>query len=136
MFTLNCKGRLLVIDRPIAMGIINVTHDSFYSGSRKPLIEEVLNQAEKMINEGAVILDIGGQTTRPGSKDIGVESELSRVIPAIEAVSKHFPEVILSIDTYHSRIAAETVAAGASIVNDISSGTLDHQMIKVVAALR
>src|SRR3954466_5879272 len=105
MFTLNCKGRLLVIDRPVVMGIINVTPDSFYSGSRKQMAEAVLYEAEKMINEGAVILDLGGQTTRPGSKDIGLESELSRIIPAVEAVSERFPEVILSIDTYHSRIA-------------------------------
>jgi dihydropteroate synthase len=117
------------------MGIINVTPDSFYSGSRKQMVEAVLYEAEKMINEGAVILDLGGQTTRPGSKDIGLESELFRIIPAVEAISERFPEIILSIDTYHSRIAAEAVAAGASIVNDISSGTLDDQMIEVVAAL-
>lgn len=135
MFTLNCKGRLLVINQPLVMGIINVTSNSFYSGSRKPLLADVLRQAEKMIKEGAAIIDIGGQSTRPGSEEIGVEEELSRVINAIDAISRRFPESFISIDTYHSKVAAEAVSAGASLVNDISSGTLDEQMIQVVAAL-
>lgn len=136
MFTLNCKGRLLIIDKAVVMGIINVTPDSFYSGSRKSLSDDVLRQAEKMIIEGAAIIDVGGQSTRPGSEDIGVEAELSRVIPAIEAINKAFPESFISIDTYYSKVAAEAINAGASLVNDISSGTLDDQMINVVAALQ
>jgi dihydropteroate synthase len=135
MFTLNCKGRILVIDQPIVMGIINVTPDSFYSGSRKTVVDEVLRQAEKMIGEGAAILDIGGQSTRPGSEDIGMEGELARVIPAIEAIKMRLPESTISIDTYYSRVALEAVSAGACMVNDISSGTLDNQMIPTVAAL-
>jgi dihydropteroate synthase len=135
MFTLNCKGRMLVIDQPIVMGIINVTPDSFYSGSRKTVVDEVLRQAEKMIGEGAAILDIGGQSTRPGSEDIGMEGELARVIPAIEAIKMRLPESTISIDTYYSRVALEAVSAGACLVNDISSGTLDNQMIPTVAAL-
>ncbi|MCW3081021.1 dihydropteroate synthase [Segetibacter sp.] len=135
MFTLNCKGRMLVIDQPIVMGIINVTPDSFYSGSRKTVVDEVLRQAEKMIGEGAAILDIGGQSTRPGSEDIGMEGELARVIPAIEAIKMRLPESTISIDTYYSRVALEAVSAGACMVNDISSGTLDNQMIPTVAAL-
>ncbi len=135
MFTLNCKGRLLVVDQPVVMGIINATHDSFYSGSRKTLIDDILRQAEKMINEGAAIIDIGGQSTRPGSEDIGVEEELTRVISAIGAISQRFPQSFISIDTYYAKVAAEAVNAGASLVNDISSGTLDDQMIPVVAAL-
>lgn len=135
MFTLNCKGRLLVIDQPVVMGIMNITPDSFYSGSRVQFIDDILRQAEKMIKEGAVILDVGGQTTLPGSKDIGTESELLRVIPAIDAIHKNFPETFISVDTFHSVVATEAVAAGASIVNDISSGTLDDQMIDIVAGL-
>lgn len=135
MFTLNCKGTLLVIDQPVVMGIINVTPDSFYSGSRKNLSEDILRQAEKMINEGATFIDIGGQSTRPGSEDIGVESELSRAIPAIDAISRRFPETFISIDTYYSKVAVEAVHAGASLVNDISSAALDEQMLQVVAAL-
>lgn len=136
MFTLNCKGRLLIIDEPVVMGIINVTPDSFYSGSRKRLSDDILLQAEKMVNEGAAIIDIGGQSTRPGSKEIGVEEELQRVIPAIEAISLRFPGGFISIDTYYAKVAVEAVNAGASIVNDISSGTLDEQMIPAVASLQ
>ncbi|MCW3115178.1 MAG: folP [Segetibacter sp.] len=135
MFTLNCKGRLLTIVKPIVMGIINVTPDSFFVGSRMTVLDELLSQAEKMINEGATILDLGGQSTRPGSEDVGVDGELSRVVPAIEAISRHFPEIVISVDTYHARVARGAVEAGASIVNDISSGTLDANMIATVAAL-
>jgi dihydropteroate synthase len=136
MFTLNCKGRLLVINEPIVVGIINVTPDSFYSGSRKPGIESVLPEADNMVSEGATILDIGGQSTRPGSEAIGAEAEMQRVIPAIEAVAIRYPDTYISIDTYHAKVAAEAVAAGASIVNDISSGDMDGEMIKTVASLR
>lgn len=135
MFTLNCKGRLLVIDKPVVMGIINTTPDSFYSGSRMQLSDDVLRQVEKMIKEGAAIIDIGGQSTRPGSEDTGTDEELSRVIPAVEAVSQRFPACFISIDTYRSKVAAEAVYAGAALVNDISSGTLDEQMIPLVASL-
>jgi len=136
MFTLNCKGRLLVIEEPVVMGIINITPDSFYSGSRKSLLNDVLHQAEKMLNDGAVILDIGGQSTRPASEVVGIKEELSRVIPATDAIRQRFPESFISIDTYYAKVAAEAVNAGAAMVNDISSGTLDEQMIQVVAALQ
>ncbi len=136
MFTLNCKGRLLVIDEPIVMGIINVTPDSFYSGSRQPGIDAVLKEADKMLTEGATILDIGGQSTRPGSEPIGADNELQRVIPAIEAIASRFPDSYISVDTYHTKVAATAVAAGASIVNDISSGEMDAEMIETVASLQ
>ncbi|MBA4140321.1 MAG: dihydropteroate synthase [Segetibacter sp.] len=136
MFTLNCKGRLLVIDEPVIMGIINVTPDSFYTGSRQSGIDAVLKQADKMLTEGAMILDIGGQSTRPGSEAIGAETELQRVIPAIEAITNRYPQSYISIDTYHVKVAAEAVAAGACIVNDISSGEMDFEMIETVASLR
>lgn len=136
MFTLNCKGRLLLVDKPIVMGIINVTPDSFYAGSRHIAEESLLNQAEQMLKEGATVLDIGGQSTRPGSEKITIEDELQRVIPAITAVSKRFPLAFISVDTYYARVAAEAVAAGASIINDISAGNLDDAMIPTVAALK
>lgn len=135
MFTLNCKGKLLVVDKPLVMGIINVTPDSFYAGSRYQGAD-VLQQAEKMIGEGAAILDIGGQSTRPGSARIGVEEELKRVTGAIEAIHHRFPEIPVSIDTYQARVAAEAVAAGASIVNDVSAGSIDGAMIDTVASLQ
>jgi dihydropteroate synthase len=135
MYTLNCKGRLLVLDKPVVMGILNITPDSFYSGSRIKQ-DEVLQKAGEMINEGATILDIGGQSTRPGSTRLSANEELERVIPAIESIRKEFPSVFLSIDTYHAVVAKETVAAGIDIVNDISAGDLDDAMLSTVAVLK
>jgi len=133
MFTLNCRGRLLTFDSPIVMGIINVTPDSFYSGSRQSTVDAALQKAEQMINEGATILDLGGQSTRPNSKQISAEEEAERVCPAIEAVHKQFPDAIISVDTYYHYVAEQAVYAGASIVNDISGGILDNDMLFVVA---
>ena len=135
MFTLNCNGRLLVIDEPLIMGIINATPDSFYEGSRQQTVDAILIQAEKMIKDGADILDIGGQSTRPGSTTISAEEELKRVIGPIAAIHQHFPETFISVDTYFSSVAKEAVAAGASIINDISAGSIDKNMITTVAAL-
>jgi dihydropteroate synthase len=135
MFTLNCRGRLLVIDTPVVMSIINITPDSFYSGSRKNNIDEILSQAEKMIAEGATILDIGGQSTRPGSKALTASEELDRVLAGIQAVRSNFKEAYISIDTYHATVAEQAVSAGADIVNDISAGNLDELMITTVGRL-
>ena len=134
MYTLNCKGSLLVIDKPLVMAIINITPDSLYS--RHERIDEVLQQAEQMLDNGAAILDIGGQSTRPGSKKINTDEESRRVISPIEAVHKNFPGAIISVDTYYSKVAAEAIAAGASIVNDISAGSMDDEMVSTVASLQ
>lgn len=135
MFTLNCKGRLLVVDKPLVMGIINVTPDSFYSGSRQENTYAALRQAEQMLKDGATILDIGGQSTRPGSGKLTADEELQRVITPIEAIHKNFPEAYISIDTYYSEVAAIAVAGGAVIVNDISAGSIDISMIDTIAGL-
>lgn len=135
MYTLNCKGRLLVVDKPLVMGIMNTTPDSFYAGSRYQETD-ILRQAERMITDGAAILDIGGQSTRPGSERIPVEEELKRVTGPIQAIHQRFPETIISIDTFQSRVAVEAVAAGASIVNDVSAGSIDAAMIDTVASLQ
>jgi dihydropteroate synthase len=136
MFTLNCKGRLLVIDQPIVMGIVNTTPDSFYSGSRANEVDEILFRVEKMITDCAVILDIGGQSTRPKSEQISADEELKRVLPAIEAIHKNFPEQIISIDTFYAKVAKEAVDAGASIVNDVSAGIMDAGLLSTVAQLK
>ncbi|MBK5270635.1 MAG: dihydropteroate synthase [Bacteroidia bacterium] len=136
MFTLNCRGRLLVVDNPIVMGIMNLTPDSMYSGSRYEGIDTVLKQAEKMLKDGAAILDIGGQSTRPGSQKISVDEELQRTIAPIEALYKSFPDAIISIDTYYSKVASAAISAGASIVNDISAGNMDENMISTVASIQ
>jgi dihydropteroate synthase len=136
MFTLNCKGKLLTVDKPLVMGIINATPDSFYEGSRFSGTDKILSRAEKMIVEGADIIDIGGQSTRPGSEAVSEGEELKRVIDGIEAIHHHFPNAVISIDTYYAVVAKKSIQAGASIVNDISAGDIDKQMIPTVAALQ
>ena len=136
MFTLNCKGRILVIDKPLVMGIINATPDSFFGGSRFNGVDEIVAKAEKMLNDGADILDIGGQSTRPGSELISADEEIERVIPAIKEIAKKNPEAFISIDTFYSKVAIAAIEAGATIVNDISAGSMDSKMIATVAELK
>ena len=134
-FILNCKGKVLALNKPIVMGIINATPDSFFVDSRKTKIKDAVILAEKMIGEGATIIDIGGQTTKPGSDPINASEEMDRVIPIIQEISKSFPETYISIDTYYSTVAKEAVNAGACIVNDISGGMFDEEMIDTVSQL-
>ena len=136
MFSLNCKGKLLLIEKPLVMGILNITDDSFYAGSRLQNIEAIKNKASQMLNEGADIIDIGAQSTRPGSTRISAEEELEKLLPAIEMLTGLFPEIIISVDTYHSKVAKETIEAGAAIINDISAGEMDKNMLDTVASLR
>lgn len=135
IYTLNCKGKLLTLDQPKVMGILNTTPDSFYSGSRRNSVETALPYAEKLLREGADLLDIGAQSTRPGSERVGIPEEIARITPVIRAIHQRFPEAILSVDTYYSDVAKAAIEAGAHIVNDISSGSLDANMIPSVAAL-
>jgi dihydropteroate synthase len=136
VYHINCKGRLLVINGPAVMGIINATPDSFYEGHLLQGIEGMLQLAIQMVAEGAVFLDIGGQSTRPGSEPLSPAAEADRVLPLIEAIQKHLPQALLSIDTYHSSVARQAVMAGAAMVNDISGGQLDAAMLATVAALK
>lgn len=136
MFSINCNGKLLSLETPVVMGIINATPNSFYEASRQNTTDAALKKVEQMLQEGASIVDIGGQTTKSGSIAISAEDELQRVLPIITALHQHFPEAIISIDTYYSKVAEEAVLAGASIVNDISGGLLDIAMIDTVAKLK
>lgn len=136
MFTLNCKGKLLTIEQPLVMGIINATPDSFYKGDLPAGLEEIVVQVGKMTSEGASIIDIGGQSTRPGSERISASEEIQRVIPVIDSILTTYPQTIISIDTYHSEVALAAIKAGASIVNDISAGSLDPEMIDCVSSLK
>ena len=133
--TINCKGRLLDLSTPLVMGILNLTPDSFHDGGKYSDIDEILRHTEQMLTDGADIIDIGGMSSKPGNKIIGIEEELQRVIEPIEAIHKRFPTAILSIDTIHAQVAEQAVAHGVSIVNDISAGTLDEDMIPTVARL-
>ena len=136
MFTLNCKGRLLIVDKPLVMGIINATPDSFFAGSRFTNMDDIVAQTEKMLHDGADIIDIGGQSTRPGSELISADEEIKRIIPAIELISRKFPAAFISVDTFYSEVADAAVDAGASIINDISAGSMDNKMIGTVAGLK
>jgi len=133
--TLNAGGKLIDISTPKVMGIINLTPDSFYAGSRKQDTDAILLQAQKMLNEGATFLDIGAYSSRPGAADISVQEEMDRLIPAVEAIVKDFPDAILSIDTFRASVAAAAIKAGAHIINDISGGELDKDMFTTVAGL-
>jgi dihydropteroate synthase len=135
MFSLNCNGKLLFIEKPLVMGILNITDDSFYAGSRMQSLNAVKDRAEKMLREGADMLDLGAQSTRPGSNRISAEDELNKLLPSIKIIKQSFPESVLSIDTYHAKVAKECVAAGAAIINDISGGEMDKEMIKTVGNL-
>lgn len=117
------------------MGIINATPDSFFSESRKTALDEILITAENMINDGATILDIGGYSSRPDAEDVSEEEELSRVVVPIETIKKRFPDTIISIDTFRSKVAKSAVESGADIVNDISAGHLDLKMLETVAEM-
>jgi dihydropteroate synthase len=136
MYTLNCRGRILVVDKQLVMGIINCTPDSFYKESRFTGTNAILKQAEQMLKDGAAILDIGGQSTRPGSNKITADEELKRVIEPIEQIHKNFPEAFISVDTFYSVVAKEAMQAGACIVNDISAGSMDGKMTETIAALK
>lgn len=134
--TIQSGGRLLNLEKPVVMGILNATPDSFYNKGRNSSTEDILRMAEKMLNDGATILDIGGASTRPGAELIAAAEEISRVVPAIEAIMRHFPEAWLSVDTYNAATAEAAVVAGASIINDVSSGALDDTMLETVARLK
>jgi dihydropteroate synthase len=134
--TLNAGGRIIDLSTPKVMGIINITPDSFYSESRKPNVEDALQQAGKMLSEGATFLDIGAYSSRPGAHDISAQEESDRLLPVIEAIVTHHPDAILSVDTFRAAVAKEAVKAGAHIINDISGGQLDADMFETAAGLK
>ncbi|WP_121665833.1 dihydropteroate synthase [Mesonia aquimarina] len=134
--TINCHGKLINLDSPKIMGILNLTPDSFYDGGRYKNEQDFLQQTEKMLSEGATFIDLGAYSSRPGAKNISEEEELQRIIPVVELLIKEFPEIILSIDTFRSKIAQQTIEAGAAIINDISAGNLDDTMFEKIAHLQ
>ena len=133
MLQINCKGRLLSSERPVVMGILNVTPDSFFTKGRANSLQEHIENAGKMLESGALIIDIGGLSTRPGAIGINASEEFERVGPVIENIKKHFPQAFISIDTYRASVAKQSIEAGADIVNDISAGNMDAGMIPEVA---
>jgi dihydropteroate synthase len=136
MLSINCKGKLISFEKPVVMGIINMTPDSFYAGSRKRELDAVVQAAGQMMDEGATFIDIGGQSTRPGSKRVSAAEEGDRVIYAVEAIKKAFPQAIISIDSFYSDVVRAAVHAGASIVNDVSACSIDPELAPTVASLQ
>ncbi len=135
MYSLNGGGRLLTLDPPRVMGILNITPDSFYAGNRVDTESGLLQRAETMISEGASIIDIGAQSTRPDSRFMLPEEEWARLAPLLPVLCRRFPEMIFSVDTFHAQVARRAVEAGAAMVNDVSGGQLDSDMLRTVGAL-
>lgn len=134
--TINCKGRLIDLSSPKIMGILNLTPDSFYDGGSYKSDKDVLLQVERMLDSGATFIDIGGQSTRPSSTFLTAEEEIKRILPVIEIVLETFPEVLISVDTFYADVARQAVSGGVAMVNDISAGNIDEEMIKTVAELQ
>ena len=132
MTQINCKGKLISFDTPKVMGILNITPDSFYSQSRTTP-SEVLHKAEQMLQEGATFVDIGGYSSRPNAQEVSEKEELQRVVPVVEALVKHFPEIRISVDTFRAEVARQSLEAGACIINDISAGQIDPTIWEVAA---
>lgn len=135
-FTLNCKGRLLQVNSPIVMGILNATPDSFYNSGMEKSVDNILSQAESMLQDGATILDLGGMSSRPGSEEISIQEEIDRIAPVLIALKQAFPQAIVSIDTYRSEVANYALQHGADILNDISGAQLDQQTLNIAAKHR
>jgi len=131
--TLNCKGEILDLTMPRIMGILNVTPDSFYDGGQYITRKQILEQADRMLNEGATFIDVGGYSSRPHARDISAQEEMDRVIPAIEILVGAYPEIRISIDTFRSQVAKTALETGAIMINDISGGLHDDHMLDVAA---
>lgn len=131
--TINCKGILIDLNRPKVMGILNVTPDSFYDGGRYKDEKSILSQTAKMLDHGATFIDIGAYSSRPGADVISEEGELRRILPIVELLIKEFPQILLSIDTFTSKVAIECLEHGAALINDISAGRLDNKMLSLIA---
>ena len=130
--SINCKGELITFDQPKIMGIINITPDSFYEKSRHTQLSDIYKQVDKMLTDGADFIDIGGYSSRPGADDIPLQEEIDRVIPIVEKVTKSFPQALISVDTFRSQVAEQSIKQGAAIINDISAGHLDSEMMNIV----
>jgi len=133
--TIKIKGTLLDLSIPRVMGILNVTPDSFYSESRMVSMDAVMEKAGQMQEDGALFIDIGGYSTRPGAKEVSITEETDRVVPVVEQLNKNFPELIISVDTFRSEVARQSILSGAHVINDVSGGTLDEKMFDTVAVL-
>jgi dihydropteroate synthase len=134
--TINCKGNLIDLSVPKVMGILNITPNSFFDGGNFTSDEDILNQVEKMLSEGATFIDVGAYSSKPGAEFVSEEEELARLLPVIDLILAKFRETIISVDTFRSEVAKQAVAKGAALINDISAGLLDDKMLETVAQLQ
>nr|WP_315210455.1 dihydropteroate synthase [uncultured Flavobacterium sp.] len=131
--TINCKGLLVDLSTPKVMGILNVTPNSFFDGGKYKNETEILSQVEKMLLDGATFIDIGAYSSKPNAEFVSEQEEISRIVPVVDLVLKHFPKTIISIDTFRSEVAKTSIENGAAIINDISAGSLDEKMFEIIA---
>ena len=136
MSTINCKGTLINLSTPKVMGIVNVTPDSFFDGGKLTDADAVVFQVEKMLQEGATFIDLGGYSSKPGAEFVSEAEELNRVIPVVKLLVEKFPDILLSIDTFRSEVAKQAIENGAALINDISAGLLDENMLETAAKLQ
>lgn len=134
--TINCNGKLVNLEIPKVMGILNVTPNSFFDGGKYKNEQEILSQIEKMLSAGADFIDLGAYSSKPSAEFVSEKEECDRILPIVKLILRHFPETILSIDTFRSEVAKACVENGAAIINDIAAGTLDEKMIETVAQLK
>jgi dihydropteroate synthase len=131
--TINCKGQLIDLSSPKVMGILNITPNSFFDGGMYKNESEILSRVEKMMSEGASFIDIGAYSSKPSAAFVSEQEEMERIVPIVDLVLKHFPEAILSIDTFRAAVAKACIESGAAMINDISAGLLDHKMLETIA---
>lgn len=134
--TINCKGNLIDLSTAKVMGVLNITPDSFYDGGKYKNESDILHQVEKMLKEGATFIDVGAYSSRPGASHISEEQELQRITPVIELLTKYFHDILISVDTFRSNVAAATIDLGAAMINDISGGKMDENMFSTVGQLQ
>ncbi len=134
--TINCNGQLIDLTTPKVMGILNVTPNSFYDGGKFADDKTILTHVEKMLTDGATFIDVGGYSSKPNAKFVSEEEELLRVLPIIQKIVNEFPNAIISIDTFRSQVAKQSVENGAAMINDIAAGSLDENMMQTVAKLQ
>ena len=130
--TINCKGQLIDLSKPKVMGILNVTPNSFFDGGKYKNADEIVAQVQKMLSEGATFIDIGAYSSKPNAEFVSVEEEIARIVPIVELLVQQFPNILISIDTFRSKVAEACILKGAAIINDISAGKLDDLMLGVV----
>jgi dihydropteroate synthase len=134
--TINCKGYLIDLSQPKIMGILNITPNSFYDGGKYKDELQILNQVERMLQDGATFIDVGAYSSKPNAEFVSEAEEISRLIPIIKLLIKKFPNILLSVDTFRSQVAKLAIENGVAMVNDISAGMLDDKMIETVSKLQ